>query len=40
MLFADDNSIIIYHADSDYFQEFINDVLAGLNNGLKLVNSP
>jgi hypothetical protein len=35
ILFADDTSIIIYHPDSDYFQNSINDVFADLNKWLK-----
>jgi hypothetical protein len=35
MLFADDTSIIIYHPDSDSFQNSINDVFADLNNWFK-----
>jgi hypothetical protein len=34
-LFADDTSIIIHHPDSDYFQNYINDVFTGLNNWFK-----
>jgi hypothetical protein len=31
VLFANDTNIIIYHPDSDNFQNFINDVIADLN---------
>jgi hypothetical protein len=32
ILFTDNTSIIIYHSESDYLQNSINDVLASLNN--------
>jgi hypothetical protein len=35
ILFADDTSIIIYHPDSNYFQNSIDDVFADLNNCFK-----
>jgi hypothetical protein len=35
ILFADDTCIIIYHPDSNYFQNSINDVFADLNNWFK-----
>jgi hypothetical protein len=35
ILFADDTSIIIYHPDSNYFQNSVNDVFADLNNWFK-----
>jgi hypothetical protein len=39
-LFTDDTSIIIYHSESDYFRNSINDVFADVNKWFMPINSP